>query len=66
LPGEARCAAITRALIVLAHDLDLEVIAEGVENDDQLEFLLSHKCDSIQGFLFSRPMPLEEFEVLMN
>jgi EAL domain-containing protein (putative c-di-GMP-specific phosphodiesterase class I) len=63
LPGDARCAAIIRALIALAHDLDLQVIAEGVENEDQLQFLLSHKCDSIQGFLFSKPMPLEEFEV---
>ncbi|MGZ8868544.1 MAG: EAL domain-containing protein [Thermoanaerobaculia bacterium] len=62
LPGDARSASIVRALITLAHDLDMEVIAEGVEREDQLDFLLSHKCDSIQGFLFSRPMTLDEFE----
>lgn len=66
VPGDARCSSITRALISLAHDLDMEVIAEGVEREDQLEFLLSHQCDSIQGFLFSKPMPLEEFESVLG
>lgn len=49
-------AAITRAVIVLAHELDLNVIAEGVETVDQLEMLVEHGCDHIQGYLFSKPV----------
>jgi EAL domain-containing protein (putative c-di-GMP-specific phosphodiesterase class I) len=56
-----RCAAITRNLISLAHDLGLPVIAEEVETREQLDFLLAHRCDRIQGFLFSKPMEIEEF-----
>lgn len=56
LPGDARCAAIVRHVIALAHDLDLDVIAEEVERKDQLDFLRELDCDFIQGFLFSRPM----------
>lgn len=59
---DERCSALTRSLLGLAHELDLEVIAEGVENQRQLDFLLEYDCESIQGFLFSRPMPLDEFE----
>jgi EAL domain-containing protein (putative c-di-GMP-specific phosphodiesterase class I) len=64
LPGDPRCRAITRNLITLAHDLGLAVIAEEVERRDQLDFLLEHDCEFIQGFLFNRPMSLEEFEGL--
>lgn len=60
LPHDRRSSAITRALIALAHDLQIKVIAEGVERDDQLEQLLEWRCDSIQGFLFSKPMTSEE------
>ncbi|HEX7706983.1 MAG TPA: EAL domain-containing protein [Thermoanaerobaculia bacterium] len=62
LPEDERCRAISRALIQLAHDLGLRVIAEEVEKQDQLEFLEEHRCDYIQGFLFSKPMPLEPFQ----
>jgi EAL domain-containing protein (putative c-di-GMP-specific phosphodiesterase class I) len=61
LPDDDRCRAITRALIQLAHDLGLRVIAEEVERQEQLDFLREHRCDYIQGFLFNRPMPLEPF-----
>jgi EAL domain-containing protein (putative c-di-GMP-specific phosphodiesterase class I) len=61
LPDNARCRAICRALIRLAHDLGLRVIAEEVETKEQLELLRELQCDYIQGFLFSRPMPLEPF-----
>jgi EAL domain-containing protein (putative c-di-GMP-specific phosphodiesterase class I) len=61
LATDPRCRAITRRLIELAHDLGLEVIAEGVETDRQLEFLREEKCDYIQGFLFSKPMEFDEF-----
>lgn len=47
---------IIKAIIALAHNLDLTVIAEGVENDYQLEYLKDHKCDIIQGFYFSEPL----------
>lgn len=62
LPDDRRARAITGALIDLAHDLGLRVIAEEVERREQLDFLLEHDCDYVQGFLFSRPMELEEFE----
>lgn len=57
-----RCRKITAAIIRLAHDLGLRVIAEEVENDRQLQFLLDLECDYVQGFLFSRPMTIEELE----
>ncbi|WP_346833377.1 EAL domain-containing protein [Pseudomonas abietaniphila] len=49
-------AAITRAIIAMAHSLELKVVAEGVENVQQLEFLREHKCDEVQGYLISRPV----------
>ena len=59
-------AAITRAIIDIAHSLDLTVIAEGVETEEQLAFLRSYQCDQIQGYLFSRPMPAEAFTKLLQ
>ncbi|TYQ30917.1 EAL domain-containing protein [Pseudanabaena sp. UWO310] len=53
-------AAITSAIIAMAHNLNLRVIAEGVEREEQLEFLRSHNCDAVQGYLFSRPIPADE------
>jgi EAL domain-containing protein (putative c-di-GMP-specific phosphodiesterase class I) len=64
LPANDRCRAITRNLITLAHDLGLAVIAEEVERKEQLDFLIEHGCEYIQGFLFNRPMAVEEFERL--
>jgi diguanylate cyclase (GGDEF)-like protein len=53
-------AAIVSAVIAMAHSLSIEVVAEGVETKEQLEFLARQNCDVIQGFLFSAPMPAEE------
>ena len=55
---DAEDAAIVRATIVLAHELGIEVIAEGVENDAQNAFLQAQSCDIVQGFLYGRPQPL--------
>ena len=54
-------AVICVAIIDLAHNLKLRVIAEGVETEGQLNYLRSHHCDQIQGYLFSRPLPPAEF-----
>jgi EAL domain-containing protein (putative c-di-GMP-specific phosphodiesterase class I) len=54
---DADDAAITQAVISMAHSLGLKVIAEGVETQAQLEFLSKYGCDEIQGYFFSRPVP---------
>jgi diguanylate cyclase (GGDEF)-like protein/PAS domain S-box-containing protein len=54
-------AAITRAIIAMAHSLKLKVVAEGVEKEDQMEFLRAEGCDEMQGFFFSPPVPAESF-----
>lgn len=62
LPGDAEDAAVASATLSLARDLGLEVVAEGVETELQRDYLLERGCDSLQGFLFSRPLPVEDFE----
>jgi len=59
-------AEIVRAIINLAHSLDKKVIAEGVENREQLNFLRQHNCDQVQGYYFSPPIPLDEFIHLLG
>lgn len=56
LGEDTRDEQIVRAIINLAHSLDLEITAEGVENRMQLDFLASNQCDEIQGFYFSEPL----------
>lgn len=58
--------AITSAIIAMAHTLKLNVLAEGVEKEAQLTFLQTQKCDKIQGFLFSKPLPAEEIMTLLK
>ena len=52
--------AITHAIIAMAHGLNLNVIAEGVETEEQLEFLKEHGCDEIQGHLVCKPLSVDE------
>jgi diguanylate cyclase (GGDEF)-like protein len=59
---DANDAALVASIINLAHNLKLSVIAEGVETDEQLDYLRSHGCDEMQGYLVSRPLPAAEFE----
>lgn len=59
-------AVIVRTILALGQSLGLEVIAEGVENESQRSFLAAHACHAFQGYLFSRPVPLEQFEELMR
>lgn len=58
--------AILRSIIRLAKDLRLRIVAEGVEKQEQLEFLKMENCNEMQGYLFSRPLPSEEIEVLFK
>jgi diguanylate cyclase (GGDEF)-like protein/PAS domain S-box-containing protein len=58
-------AAIATAAIVMARSLNLSVLAEGVETEAQANFLRGRRCDAMQGFLFSRPLPAAEFELLL-
>lgn len=65
LPDDGEDAAITQAILAMAHSLGLSVVAEGVETLAQLEFLQQHHCDLVQGFLFSKPRPPEEIPALL-
>ncbi len=64
---KSETAAITTAIIQMAHSLNLAVIAEGVETIEELNFLRQNNCDEIQGYIVSRPLPVHEFlEFLAN
>ena len=55
---------IVHAIIAMAHALHLQVVAEGVESAEQLDFLQERGCDQVQGYLFSKPLPLDEVVAL--
>lgn len=57
---------IVKTIIAMAHNLGLEVIAEGVETEEQHQLLLTMGCTYFQGFLFSKPVPIEKFEELLT
>ena len=58
--------AIVRTIITMAHSLDIKVIAEGVETLEQRQYLLDCGCKHYQGYLFSKPLPVGEFEALLR
>lgn len=64
--GNGENGAIARAIIAMAHSLGMEVIAEGVETEEQLVFLRDHGCDLIQGFYISKPLDTAAFERLLD
>src|SRR5262249_55541844 len=66
LTSDTNDAAIANAVIVLAHSLKLEVVAEGVETPAQERFLQQNHCDKLQGYLLSNPLPAEAFEALIR
>ncbi|MCG8488700.1 MAG: EAL domain-containing protein [Chromatiales bacterium] len=65
IPENADDVTITSAIIAMAHQLNLGVVAEGVESQRQLDFLHQQGCEMAQGYLFSRPLPAEEFEAML-
>jgi len=65
IAGNKGDGAIARAVIAMAHSMNLKVVAEGVETEEQFEFLKAHDCEVIQGYLISRPVPSQEFELML-
>ena len=65
LPGDKTDVAIVRTVVELGHSLGMSVTAEGVETTEQLACLRQLGCDTYQGFLFSRPLPAEQFTQLV-
>src|SRR5262249_21624079 len=62
----ADAASIIKAIISLGHSLGMKVVAEGVETEQQMALLLENECDSMQGYLFSRPLGAAEFTRLLE
>ncbi len=65
IANDADDAAIVKTIIALGHGLGLRVVAERVENEQQLEFLQRYRCDEVQGFYFHKPLPADEFRRLL-
>jgi diguanylate cyclase (GGDEF)-like protein len=63
---DAGAAGIVRSLIAMAHNLDLDVIAEGVETEAQADFLSAEGCEDAQGYLYAQPLPATDFEAYLK
>jgi EAL domain-containing protein (putative c-di-GMP-specific phosphodiesterase class I) len=66
IPNSTQDMEIVQAIIVMAHTLHLQVVTEGVETEQQYEFLNHYGCDFVQGYLLSRPVPLEQLRSVLN
>jgi diguanylate cyclase (GGDEF)-like protein len=66
LPDDEEDAAIANAIIALAQSLNLKVIAEGVETKGQRDFIVENGCENIQGYYYSKPVPANEFELILR
>lgn len=66
IPGDGSDVAITKAIIALARNLNLQVVAEGIETEAQYRFMRDEGCDQGQGYMFSRPLPAVEIERLFR
>lgn len=66
IPESGDDMAITAAIIAMGHQLNLEIVAEGVETEEQLAFLHRHDCDFVQGYLFSKPIPAADLEQMLR
>jgi EAL domain-containing protein (putative c-di-GMP-specific phosphodiesterase class I) len=66
VPNNPDDSAITSAIIALVHNLGLEVIAEGVETAEQVQFLATQNCDMIQGYFLSHPVSAQKMQLQLN
>lgn len=66
IPHNTDDTAIADAIITMAHSLGMHVVAEGVENEQQSSFLRTHGCDTMQGFYFSKPLPVDEADKMLR
>jgi EAL domain-containing protein (putative c-di-GMP-specific phosphodiesterase class I) len=66
IKGQGENGEIARAIIAMSHSLGMNVIAEGVETEEQLVFLRDHRCDLIQGFYISKPLDHDSFDALLQ
>lgn len=66
VPDEPDASALTRAIVAMGHNLNLDVVAEGVETEEQLMFLREAGCDAVQGFLLARPVPPETLDLMLG
>ncbi len=65
IPQNPKSEVVVQATIAMAHEMSMQVIAEGVETEEQLQFLVDHSCDAIQGYYFSRPLSAEDYAKLL-
>lgn len=65
LPDNQDDIVLCQTIIAMGHNLGYTIIAEGVEIEEQKTFLYEHQCDYLQGYLFSKPVPFEEFIALL-
>jgi EAL domain-containing protein (putative c-di-GMP-specific phosphodiesterase class I) len=66
IPDDPDDVAITSAIVALGHRLQMSIVAEGVETEEQLAFLIGEGCEEAQGYLFSAPLPAEEVGLLLR